>query len=66
MTENRNACKILHSNQLLEVLGRNRCENNIKMEFREVVLRDVDWMHVAQEKGKRQVAVSKALSIWVS
>jgi hypothetical protein len=48
-------------------LGRPRrsWENNIKMDFREIVLEGVDWIHLAQNRDRWLVRVNTVLKLQV-
>ena len=49
-------------------LGRPRrgWENNIKMEFHEIVWRAVDWSDMAQQRDKRRDYANAAINVRVS
>jgi hypothetical protein len=48
-------------------LGRtgHRWEDNITMDLREKVLEDLDWIHLAQDRKRRQALVNTAMNLRV-
>jgi hypothetical protein len=44
---------------------RRRWEDNIKMDLREIVFGDVDWIHLAQDGDKWRVLVNTVMNFWV-
>jgi hypothetical protein len=44
---------------------RRSLEDNIKMDFWEIVWEGVDWMHLAQERDQRQAVVNTVMKLWV-
>jgi hypothetical protein len=48
-------------------LGRPRCRwvDNIKMDLAEIECGGVDWIGVAQEKGKWRALVNVVMNFWV-
>jgi hypothetical protein len=48
-------------------LGRPRhwWEDNIKMDLREIVFGDVDWIHWAQNRDRWRALVNTVMNLWV-
>jgi hypothetical protein len=48
-------------------LGRPRCrwEDNIKMDLREIVFGDMDWIHWAQNRDRWRALVNTVMNLWV-
>jgi len=46
--------------------ARRGCENNIKMEFHEIVCRAVDWIDLAQQRDKRRDYLNAVINVQVS
>jgi hypothetical protein len=44
---------------------RRRWGNNIKMDLREIGFGDVDWIHLAQDRGTWQVLVNTVMNLRV-
>jgi hypothetical protein len=44
---------------------RRRWEDNIRMDLREVVWKDVEWMHLAENRGQWQVVMNTVMNIWL-
>jgi hypothetical protein len=44
---------------------RNRWENNIRMDPREIVCEAVDWMHLAQDRDQWRAAVNTVMNLLV-
>jgi hypothetical protein len=44
---------------------RRRWEDNIKMDLREIVLGDVDWIHWAQDRDRWQALVNTVMNLRV-
>jgi hypothetical protein len=44
---------------------RYRWEDNIKMDLREIRFGDVDWIHLAQDRGRWQAFVNTIMNLWV-
>jgi hypothetical protein len=44
---------------------KNRLDNNIKMDHREVGFGDVDWVHLTQDRDWRQVLGNMVMSLWL-
>jgi hypothetical protein len=44
---------------------RRRWEDNIKMDLREIVFGDVDWIHWAQDRDRRLALVNMVINLWV-
>jgi hypothetical protein len=42
-----------------------RCEDNIRMDCREVWWEVVDWIHLAQDRDQWQALVNMALNLWI-
>jgi hypothetical protein len=64
----RNAYKILVGKPTgKRPLGRHRhrWEDNIKMDLREIMLQDVDWIHVVQDRGKWRAFVNTVMNLSV-
>jgi hypothetical protein len=68
MGEIRNAYKMLVSkSEVKRPLGGSRTswEDNIKMDLREISFRDVDWIHLAQDRNRWLVLVKTVLKLCV-
>jgi hypothetical protein len=64
----RNACGILVTKaELKRTLGKPRHEwgNNIKMEFKEIVSEDMEWIHLLQDVIHWQAVVNMVMTLWV-
>jgi hypothetical protein len=44
---------------------RSRCEDNIKMDLREIGLEGVDWIHLVQDRDWRKVLVNTVMNLRV-
>jgi hypothetical protein len=44
---------------------RRRWEDNIKMDFREIGFRDVDWIHWTQDRDRRRALVNTVMNLRV-
>jgi hypothetical protein len=44
---------------------RHRWEDNIKMDLREIGFEDVDWIQLAQDRGRWQALVNTVMNLWV-
>jgi hypothetical protein len=44
---------------------RHRWEDNIKMELRDIVFGEVDWIHLAQYRDRWRSLVNTVIDIWV-
>jgi hypothetical protein len=44
---------------------RNRCEDNIKIYFREIEQIGMDWIHLAQDRGQKGDPVNKVMKLRV-
>jgi ribosome biogenesis protein Nip4 len=44
---------------------RNRWEDNIRMDLREIGWGSVDWMHLAQDKDQWQALMNMIMNLWV-
>jgi hypothetical protein len=44
---------------------RRRWEDNIKMDIREIVFGDVDWIHLAQDRDRWRALVNTVMNFWV-
>jgi hypothetical protein len=44
---------------------RQRWEDNIKMDFQEVVCGSMDWIELAQDRDSWQALVNVVMSLWV-
>jgi hypothetical protein len=68
MGEIRNACKNLvgtpEGKRPLGIL-RSRWEDNIKMDLRETGFRDVDWIHLAQDRNRLRALVNTVMNLRV-
>jgi hypothetical protein len=42
---------------------RRRWEDNIKMDFREIVFEDVEWIHLAQDRVRFRALVNTVMSL---
>jgi hypothetical protein len=42
-----------------------RWEDNIKVHFKEMVWKEVYWINLARDRGKRQVVVNKVINLRV-
>jgi hypothetical protein len=42
---------------------KSRCEDNIRMDLREIVFGSVDWIHLAQDVGQWRVVVNTVMNI---
>jgi hypothetical protein len=64
MGEKRNAYRVLARRSI----GRPRrmCENNIKMDIREVGWGCMDWIHLAQDRDQWKAIVNTAMSLRAS
>jgi hypothetical protein len=47
------------------VRPKRRWEDNIKMDLEEVVFGDVDWIHLAQDRGRWRALVNTVMNLWV-
>jgi hypothetical protein len=47
------------------VRPRHRWEDNIKMDLREIGFGDVDWIHLAQDRDRRQGRVNTVMNLLV-
>jgi hypothetical protein len=68
MGEVRNAYSILvEKPEGRRPLGRprHRWEDNIKMDLGEIGFRDVDWIHLAQDRGRWRALVNTVMNLWV-
>jgi hypothetical protein len=67
MEEVRGAYNILVGKPEGRPLGRprRRWEDNIKMDLREIVFGDVDWIHLAQDTGRWRALVNTVMSLRV-
>jgi len=45
-------------------LRRRRREDNIKVDLKEIVWDDVDWMHLAKNRGHWQAVVNTVMNLW--
>jgi hypothetical protein len=65
MGEVRGACNILVGKP--EGLGRprHRWEDNIKMDLREIVFGDVNWIDLAQDRDRWRALVNTVMNLWV-
>jgi hypothetical protein len=64
----RNAYKILLGKpEGKRSLGRHRhrCEDNIRIDLREIVWENVDWMHLAQDREQWCALVNMIMNLWV-
>jgi hypothetical protein len=46
-------------------LGRRRCEDNIKMDLREIGFGDVDWIHWAQDRDRWRALMNTVMNLRV-
>jgi hypothetical protein len=46
--------------------SRHRCEDNIKMDLREIGWEVVDWSHLSQDRDQWQAPVSMAMNLQVT
>jgi hypothetical protein len=44
---------------------RHRWEHNMKMDIREIVFGDVDWINLAQDRDTRWALVNTVMNLWV-
>jgi hypothetical protein len=44
---------------------RNRWEDNIKIDLREIGFEDVDWIHWAQDRDRWRALVNTVMNLWV-
>jgi hypothetical protein len=44
---------------------RRRCEDNVKIYLREIGFRDVDWIHLAQDRDRWQALVNTVMNLRV-
>jgi hypothetical protein len=44
---------------------RRRWEDNIKMDLREIVFWDVDWINLAQDRDRWRAFVNTVMNLWV-
>jgi len=44
---------------------RHRWEDNIKMDLQELAYRGMDWIDVAQDRGRWRALVSAVMNLWV-
>jgi hypothetical protein len=44
---------------------RRRCDDNIKMDFREIGWSGMDWIYLAQNRGQWRVLVNAVMNFWV-
>jgi hypothetical protein len=44
---------------------RRKWEDNIKMDLREIVFRDMDWIHLAQDKDRWRALVNTVMNLRV-
>jgi hypothetical protein len=47
------------------VRPRRRWEDNIKMDLREIGFGDVDWIYLAQDRGRWRSLVNTVMNLWV-
>jgi hypothetical protein len=68
MGEMRNTYKILiGKSKRKRPLGRhrNRWEDNIRIDLREIGWKYVDWVHLAQDRDQRRAVVNTVMKMWV-
>jgi hypothetical protein len=44
---------------------RSRWEDNIKVDLREIMFGDVDWIHLAQNRDRWRALVNTVMGLWV-
>jgi hypothetical protein len=44
---------------------RNRLENNIRMDLREIWWEGVDWMHLTEDRDQWQALVNMVMNLWI-
>jgi hypothetical protein len=45
---------------------RHRWEDNIKMDFREIVFEGIGWMHLAQDRDQMWALVNTVMNLWIT
>jgi hypothetical protein len=68
-------CRVENYTMLYELRRKNQCvrvyfllysgEDNTKMDLREIVFGDVDWIHLAQDRDRWRAIVNTVISLWV-
>jgi hypothetical protein len=65
----RDVCSVLGAGgeQLKRDLGRTarRCEDNVKVDFKEIRWESVDWIDLAQDTDRWRVLVNQMMKLWV-
>jgi len=51
---------------ILKGRPKHRWEVNIIMDFREIELEVMDWVHLAQDRDKLRAAVNTVMNLWVT
>jgi hypothetical protein len=62
-TVRRRGATAIKVTELRHRLTRHRWEDNIKMDRKEKVCDDVDWIHLAQDRGQWRALVTTVISI---
>jgi hypothetical protein len=45
--------------------SRRRCDDNIRMDLREIGWEGVDWIHLAQDRDQWRAVVYTVMNLWV-